>query len=120
MQVLGYNVWAYQYIAAALAAFFGGLAGILFVYFNGYVGPAYLSVVISGQVLLMVILGGAGTLIGPALGAGIIVLLENFLSAYTERWLTILGFIYVAVTLFAPRGVLGILRERLGLGGRAA
>lgn len=120
MQVLGYNVWAYQYVASILAAFFGGAAGILFVYYNGYVGPAYLSVVVSGQVLLMVILGGAGTLLGPALGAGIIVLLENFLSAYTERWLTILGLIYVAVTLFAPRGVLGILRERLSLGRRAA
>ena len=120
MRVLGYNVWAYQYTAAILAAFFAGVAGVLFVYYNGYVGPAYLSVVMSGQVLLMVILGGAGTLLGPALGAGIIVLLENFLSAYTERWLTILGVIYVAVTLFAPRGVLGILRERLHLGGRAA
>ncbi len=120
MQVLGYNVWAYQYVASILAALFAGAAGILFVYYNGYVGPAYLSVVVSGQVLLMVILGGAGTLLGPALGAGIIVLLENFLSAYTERWLTILGLIYVAVTLFAPRGVLGILRERLSLGRRAA
>ena len=117
MRVLGYNVWAYQYAASILAAFFAGVAGTLFVYYNGYVGPAYLSVVMSGQVLLMVILGGAGTLLGPALGAGIIVLLENFLSAYTERWLTILGLIYVAVTLFAPRGVLGILRERLSLGG---
>ena len=117
MRVLGYNVWAYQYTAAVLAAFFAGVAGILFVYYNGYVGPAYLSVVMSGQVLLMVILGGAGTLLGPALGAGIIVLLENLLSAYTERWLTILGIIYVAVTLFAPRGVLGILRARLHRGG---
>ena len=120
MGVLGYNVWAYQYVAAVIAAFFAGVAGVLFVYFNGYVGPAYLSVVISGQVLLMVILGGAGTLVGPALGAGIIVLLENFLSAYTERWLTILGFIYVFVTLFAPRGVLGILREYLRIGRKAA
>jgi len=119
MRVLGYNVWAYQYVASILAALFAGAAGILFVYYNGYVGPAYLSVVVSGQVLLMVILGGAGTLLGPALGAGIIVLLENFLSAYTERWLTILGLIYVAVTLFAPRGVLGILRERFPLGRRA-
>ncbi|HEY7676175.1 MAG TPA: branched-chain amino acid ABC transporter permease [Candidatus Methylomirabilis sp.] len=113
MGVLGYNVWAYQYVASILAAFFAGAAGILFVYYNGYVGPAYLSVVVSGQVLLMVILGGAGTLLGPALGAAIIVLLENFLSAYTERWLTALGIIYVVVTLYAPRGVLGILRHRL-------
>jgi branched-chain amino acid transport system permease protein len=118
MQVLGYNVWAYQYGASILAGFFAGLAGILFVYYNGYVGPAYLSIIFSAQVLLMVILGGAGTLFGPALGAGIIVLLENLISAMTERWLLILGTIYVVVTLFAPQGLHGLipraLRGRLG------
>ena len=113
MQVLGYNVWAYQYGASILAGFFAGLAGILFVYYNGYVGPAYLSIIFSAQVLLMVILGGAGTLFGPALGAGIIVLLENLISAMTERWLLILGAIYVVVTLFAPHGLDGLTRRAL-------
>lgn len=111
MRVLGYNVWAYQYVASVLAAFFAGLAGILFVYHNAYVGPAYLSIRFSAQVLLMVILGGAGTLVGPALGAGIIVMLENFISAVTERWLLILGVIYVVVTLFAPHGLHGLIRQ---------
>lgn len=115
MQVLGYNVWAYQYAVSILAAFFAGLAGILFVYYNGYVGPAYLSIIFSAQALLMVLLGGAGTLFGPALGAGIIVLLENLISAWTERWLLILGAIYVIVTLFAPGGIHGLIRQvRLG------
>ncbi len=118
MQVLGYNVWAYRYVASVLAGFFAGLAGILFVYYNGYVGPAYLSIIFSAQVLLMVILGGASTLFGPALGAGIIVLLENLVSAVTERWLLVLGVIYVVVTLLAPHGLHGLirraLRQRLG------
>ena len=61
----------------------------------------------------MVILGGAGTFFGPALGAAIIVYLENFISAYTERWLLVLGVIYVLVTLFAPDGVVGLLQQRL-------
>ena len=113
MQVLGYNVWAYQYGASILAGFFAGLAGILFVYYNGYVGPAYLSIIFSAQVLLMVILGGAGTLFVPALGAGIIVLLENLISAMTERWLLILGTIYVVVTLFAPQGLHGLIPRAL-------
>jgi branched-chain amino acid transport system permease protein len=104
-------VWAYQYVASILAAFFAGLAGILFVYYNGYVGPAYLSIIFSAQVLLMVILGGAGTIFGPAIGAGIIVLLENLISAWTERWLLILGAIYVIVTLFAPQGIHGLFRR---------
>ena len=115
MRVLGYNVWAYQYVASILAALFAGLAGILFVYYNGYVGPAYLSIIFSAQALLMVLLGGAGSLFGPALGAGIIVMLENLISAWTERWLLILGAIYVVVTLFAPQGLHGLIRQlRMG------
>jgi len=112
MEVLGYNVWAYQYAAVALAGVLGGLAGMLFVYYNGYVSPVYLSIVFSAQALLMVILGGAGTLLGPAIGAAIIVLLENLISVFTERWLLVLGAIYVIVTLFAPRGIQGLLRRR--------
>ncbi len=112
MEVLGYNVWAYQYAASVLAGVLAGFAGVLFVYYNGYVSPVYLSVVFSAQALLMVILGGAGTLLGPALGATMIVLLENLISVFTERWLLILGAIYVIVTLFAPRGIQGLLRRR--------
>ncbi len=59
----------------------------------------------------MVILGGAGTLIGPALGAGLIVLLENVISGYTQRWLLVLGTIYVVVTLFAPKGLVGLVHD---------
>ena len=74
--------------------------------------PAYLSIVFSAMALIMVILGGAGTLLGPAVGSAAIVFLENAISAYTERWLLILGLIYVVVTLFAPTGLLGLLRIR--------
>jgi branched-chain amino acid transport system permease protein len=78
------------------------------VYFNRFVSPDYLHVVRSAEVLLMVIVGGAGTLIGPALGAALITLLENVISNHTQRWLLVLGVIYVVVTLFAPRGLLGL------------
>jgi branched-chain amino acid transport system permease protein len=61
----------------------------------------------------MVILGGAGTLFGPALGAGLIVLLENIVSAQSERWLFILGSTYVAVALFAPQGIGGVVKAKL-------
>ena len=112
MEVLGYHVWGYQYAACVVAGVFAGLAGVLFVYYNGYVSPVYLSIIVSAQALLMVILGGAGTLLGPALGAGIIVLLENLISVFTERWLLILGAIYVIVNLVAPQGLQGLLRRR--------
>jgi branched-chain amino acid transport system permease protein len=113
MEALGYNVWLYQYVTFILAGFFAGLAGTISAYYHGLVGPAELHIITSAKVLLMVILGGAGTLIGPVLGAAIIVFLENFLSGYTERWLFILGTIYVLVILFAPRGLYGPIRERL-------
>ncbi len=114
MEVLGYDTWRYKYVAFVLAGTVAGASGNLFVYYNGFVSPAYLSIVFSAMALIMVILGGAGTLLGPALGGAVIVLLENVISAHTERWLTVLGLIYVLVTLFAPAGIVGFVRARLG------
>jgi len=111
MLALGYNAWLHKYLAFVLAAAFAGLAGCLYAYYNRFVGPEYLHVIRSAEALLMVILGGAGTLAGPAIGAGVIVLLENLISAYTQRWLLILGGIYIAVTLFAPRGLVGLVHD---------
>jgi branched-chain amino acid transport system permease protein len=109
MLVLGYDVWRYKLVAFVVAAAFAGLAGCLYVYFNRFVSPDYVHVVRSAEVLLMVILGGAGTLIGPAVGATLIVLLENLISTYTERWVTVLGIIYVLVALLAPNGIAGLI-----------
>lgn len=109
MLVLGYDVWWYKLVAFVVAAAFAGLAGCLYVYFNRFVSPDYVHVVRSAEVLLMVILGGAGTLIGPAVGAMLIVLLENLISTYTERWVTVLGIIYVLVALLAPNGIAGLI-----------
>jgi branched-chain amino acid transport system permease protein len=61
----------------------------------------------SVEVLLMVALGGRGTLLGPALGAAIIVLLKNLVSVYTHRWLLILGVVYIATIVYAPEGIVG-------------
>jgi branched-chain amino acid transport system permease protein len=111
MLALGYNVWRYKLVAFVLAATFAGLAGCLYVYYNRFVSPDYLHVARSAEVLLMVILGGAGTLIGPAIGAALIVLLQNIVSGYTERWLIVLGVVYVLVALLAPRGLVGFVRD---------
>lgn len=111
MQALGYDVWRYQFVAFVLAAFFAGIAGALYAYYNRFVGPEYLYVVQSAEALIMVILGGAGTLLGPAIGAALIVFLEDFISSLTEHWVLVLGIIYVLVTLFAPRGLIGLLVE---------
>jgi branched-chain amino acid transport system permease protein len=111
MQALGYNVWLHKYTAFVLSGVFGGFSGTLWAYYNGFVSPNDLQLVTSVETLLMVALGGAGTLIGPALGAGIIVFLKNFVSVYTKRWLLILGGVYIGVILYAPSGIVGALRR---------
>ena len=111
MLALGYDIWRYKFTAFVLGGLFAGLAGSLYVYYNRFVSPDYIHVARSAEVLLMVILGGAGTLIGPAVGAAIIVALENVISAYTERWVMLLGFVYVIVALFAPNGLTGLIES---------
>ncbi len=112
MRALGYNVYAHKYAAFVLAGGFAGWAGVLWAYYNGFVGPTDLQLLTSVEALLMVALGGPGTLVGPALGAAVIVFVKNFVSVYTKRWLLILGATYIGVILFAPRGVVGAIRAR--------
>jgi branched-chain amino acid transport system permease protein len=112
MRALGYNVWLHKYLAFVIAGAFAGFAGVFWAYYNGFVSPVDVQLVTSVETLLMVALGGPGTLAGPALGATIIIFLKNFVSVYTKRWLLILGAVYIGVILFAPQGVLGALKRR--------
>jgi branched-chain amino acid transport system permease protein len=111
MRALGFNTWFYKYICFIIAALFAGLSGVLAVYLNGFVSPSALSVSISAEALLPVLLGGAGTLFGPAIGAGTVVFLENIISSYTERRLLFLGIMYLIVVMFAPKGILGLINK---------
>jgi len=97
MEALGYNVWLYRYLAFVFAGLFAGVAGTLFVYYHGFVSPDVLGLQQSGNALLMVILGGAGTLWGGLLGAAILVLLINLVSSYTVHWQLILGAVYILI-----------------------
>jgi branched-chain amino acid transport system permease protein len=110
MRVLGYNVYLHKYLALVVAGAFAGLAGSLYAYYNGFVGPNTVDLAHSMQFVLMVILGGPGTLVGPLLGAFVITFLEKMVSVFTERWVMVLAGVYVATALWAPRGVLGLLR----------
>ena len=112
MRALGYNVWLHKYLAFVLSGIFAGFAGVFWAYYNGFVSPVDVQLVTSVETLLMVALGGPGTLAGPVLGAGVIVFLKNFVSVYTKRWLLILGAVYIGVILFAPRGILGAFRSQ--------
>ncbi len=111
MLALGYDVKRYRLSIFVISALFAALAGILYMYFNRFVSPEFLHVERSAEVLLMVVLGGAGTLVGPIVGAAAIIGLENLASAFTERWLMILGAVYVMVALFAPKGLTGAVKS---------
>lgn len=114
MEALGYHVWAHKYLGYVFAAGVAGFSGVLFVYYNGFVSPNYLGVPFSAKALLMVILGGAGTIFGSLLGSAVIVLLEHVVSDFTARWMMVIGAIYVLVVLFFPKGILGNLGRRTG------
>ena len=112
MRALGYDVWRYKYFASLVAAFFAGIAGELFVYLEGFVSPSALGVTLSAQALMMVLVGAVGTLFGPMLGAVLFVLLQYVVSSYTQRWLFVIGLIYLVIALYAPRGALTFIAER--------
>lgn len=115
MAAVGYAVDRYKLVAFVIAGIFAGLAGSLYVQFNGSITPDAFFWKTSGEALLMVIIGGTGTLGGALLGAAAFILLQSLVSSYTERWMLILGVTFVLFVLFAPGGIVGALRGRVGL-----
>ena len=105
MSALGYDVWLIRWITFVYAGFWGAVSGLLFVYYNKYIHPVSLSLSNSAEGLLAVIAGGSGTLAGPLVGATIVMLLKNWVSAYVERWNMLLGFVFVLIVIFMPEGV---------------
>jgi branched-chain amino acid transport system permease protein len=108
MRAMGYNVKAYKLAAFVIGGAFGGVAGLLYAYFNNFVSPSDVYWTASGTVLLMVLIGGAGTLLGPVLGAAFFLLLQNALSSLTERWPIILGAVFVIFIMFVRNGLVGL------------
>ncbi len=115
MQAVGYPVNRYKLLAFVIAGIVAGVAGSLYTEFEGSITPDAFFWTTSGEVLLMVIIGGTGTLGGAALGAAAFILLESLVSSYTERWMLMLGLTFILFVLFAPGGIVGALRGRVGL-----
>ena len=118
MRALGYNAWAYKYAVSLIAGLFAAIAGELYGFLHSFISPAALSIDLSAQVLLMVLVGAAGTLWGPIFGAVLVVVLQNVVSTYTNRWLFVVGAIYVLIAMFAPKGL--FMRWRMRARGEAA
>jgi branched-chain amino acid transport system permease protein len=120
MSAIGCNVARFKLVAFVIAGVLAGLAGALNTYLNVFVSPAQLNWTTSGQVLVMVIIGGAGTLIGPVLGAALILLLQNLVSSQTDRWPMIMGAVFIIFVLVARFGIVGLWdRLQARLPGRA-
>jgi branched-chain amino acid transport system permease protein len=111
MRAAGYDTQRYKLVAFVIAGLFAGLAGALHVAFTRFVAPEEVLWTASGQVMIMVIVGGAGTLVGPLLGAAFVLLLQNWVSslpAVGDQWQAIMGIVFVAFVLFARGGIVRV------------
>ena len=113
MSALGYNVWLIRWITYIVSGFFGAVAGLMYVYYHQFISPHSLSLANSAEMLLMVIAGGPGTLIGPVVGAALVVLLKNVASAWIDRWIMLLGFVFIFIVMFVPGGLVPGARRLL-------
>ena len=113
MKSLGYNVPLHLFVGFAVSGFFAGIAGALYAMFNNFVSPSTVALAQSVEGVLMMIAGGVGTLFGGFVGAAAIITLENVVSAYTERWQTVLGLTFIVIMICAPEGIIGTLRAIL-------
>ena len=112
LRALGYNTWLFRYIAFVIGGLFAGVAGVLYVHFNGFISPDSAGVETTGLLWLMIIIGGSGTLWGGFIGSAVVLSLQYFASGFTpERWPLILGSCFVAAVMFFREGIFPKLKS---------
>lgn len=111
-RMLGYDPFRVKLAALVISGLYAGLAGAAYGMLFGYVGATFATIQYSILPMLYVLLGGAGTVLGPLLGAALMFYLIDFASGITDAWLFVVGAALVCLILFAPKGVLGTIRER--------
>lgn len=111
VRMLGHNAAFLKFYMFLVSGFFATVAGILLVYLNEFVSPSDVILGASALPVLMAILGGIGTLIGPFMGAFVIVFLRNWVSIHVDRWPTLMGLIFIIVVLFAREGLAGAIKK---------
>lgn len=120
-RLIGYNVEGYKLLAFMLSGLFAGLAGALYAITFRYSNASLLHWTVSGQAVLWAIIGGAGTLVGPFLGTGLIVTFTDYIGFWFEHYPIVVGALIILTVIFAPRGILGVLLgaagEKKALGG---
>lgn len=117
---LGYDTRQTILRVFIISGIYGGFAGALLAAFNSFVSPNLYHPAVSGEIIMMALLGGMGTLIGPVIGSGLVIILGDILSSWlAESWMMILGAVFVTVILFSPGGIMALSRkigERLKIG----
>lgn len=108
MQSLGYRTGMHLYAAFVLSGALASFAGVLYVYYNKFVNPVAASFPISVEAALMAIVGGTGTIVGPFIGAGVVLGLRNWVSSFVEMHHAIMGAVFIATVLWAPQGLVGL------------
>jgi branched-chain amino acid transport system permease protein len=107
----GYNTTLVKFFSLVLSALYGGLAGALNTLYLGYVPLTSLFWLTSGTIVMMTVLGGRGTFLGPLVGVAVFLFLQNTISLFTPRWELFVGAIFVVIILIFPGGIMGTLRE---------
>lgn len=121
MRSLGYDVGRHLYVAFVLSGLIASIAGVLYVYYNRFINPVAASFPVSVEAVLMAIVGGSGTILGPFLGSGIILVLRNWVSGFFHYYTAVLGIVFIVTVLFAPQGIMGLVaRWRAGNRGEGA
>ncbi|HEX9462898.1 MAG TPA: branched-chain amino acid ABC transporter permease [Alphaproteobacteria bacterium] len=113
MRAVGFPVQRFKLIAFVIGGGVAGFSGALYAFFNAYVSSEILHWALSGDAIIMVILGGAGTMIGPVAGTAIFLLLKYFVSTHFQYWLLVVGGIFIACVMFLPQGVWGLVVQRV-------
>jgi branched-chain amino acid transport system permease protein len=108
MRILGYHTWLHKFLIFVITGACGGFAGVLWAYVNRIVSPQDAILTTSVDVLLMVILGGPGTLVGGIIGAAVVVFLREYLSTHITWWQYVLGTVYILTIYYLPDGLIGL------------
>jgi branched-chain amino acid transport system permease protein len=109
MAALGFEVFRYQLVAYAISGALAGVSGFLLANATNFVSPAYMSWQRSGELIIMVVLGGLGTLYGAIIGAAAFIIAEEWLAGFTEHWKMIFGPLLILVVVFARGGLIGLM-----------
>lgn len=113
LEYLGYNERYYRITSFAISAGVAGMAGGLFAIWNSFVSPPVTAFIVHGEVIVYTIVGGVGTLVGPIIGAGLVVALSNLASTYTSATPAIVGALFIAVVIFMPGGLVGGIQRSI-------